>query len=376
MNEIDVTWEEVKSKFGTEEMTLSEFAAFVAHEKGLPGLTDKTIGNYLEKICELSKNNLNLEDFKDSNNDGKLKGKSIYKLKPEWHGILAVMMCSDFFEGRQDKTKLVNIKEKIKKFYDNFEKYLNQEDFTICKEYSPYFNEKIEAGLQERIEEQLRKALIDLYMIDNVDRYYYMQEFLDELCSFRKTIHRNCRLLGTEYKYNIDNFLINFLTMKVHGEDYKSLFCPESLTPIGVKLMKETYHLSWKDDKEFFEQVDMSINNSEYLNKVKEKAKNILDLSKPQERKIYNLVVRESEKVFLTDCLSQSELEKIPYYVEEITKEYREKIFREAQEEISTMKEDVKEMQEFLNAYKEQNGSKSLAEFFREWYSQIRREIY
>ena len=88
------------------------------------------------------------------------------------------------------------------------------------------------------------------------------------------------------------------------------------------------------------------------------------------------MVVRESEKVFLTDCLSQSELEKIPYYVEEITKEYREKIFREAQEEISTMKEDVKEMQEFLNAYKEQNGSKSLAEFFREWYSQIRREIY
>lgn len=230
-------WEKVKSKFGKEEMTLSEFATFIAHEKGIGTLSYKAVNKYLAKICKMSKNKLTLKDFQSNNNTGKLKGKGIYKLKPEYHGILATLICSDFFDKRKRDNKIENIEETREQIYKNFDKYLDEDDLKTCKNNSPYLNMRIEKGLQGLIEYQLRNALIDLYGIDSSKRHMYMSEFLNQLVQFRKLIHINCGINKRKDKYTIENFLIHLLEMKVHGIDYKAMFNPRRLSYEANKFM-------------------------------------------------------------------------------------------------------------------------------------------
>ena len=130
-----ISLDSVTEKFKKETMTLAEFTTYVSSETG-SSITENTIRKYLKDFCEQSGGRIKFDDFKDIETVGKRKGQAVYRIAPNLQGILAVMMCSDYFDGRR---KTLSKREKTKrKIFENIEKYLDDDDIAVCKKYSPY----------------------------------------------------------------------------------------------------------------------------------------------------------------------------------------------------------------------------------------------
>ena len=375
---IDELTQERIRKFGKEDMTLEDFAVFVSLERGLgsDGLNKRTISNYLEELCELSGNKITLDDFKDKNNEGKLKGTPVYKLKPELHGVLASLMCSNFFDGRRGKKRLLNIEESRKEIYENCGKYLDSEDLEICKKYSPYLNESMEQALGERIDNQIKWALMDLYKIDSLDRYQYMLEFLEMIVEFRKKVNSRPGLFVNNNRFALEKFLINMLWLKMEclkppkdnklmqnlkdlpetadPNYYKSQYNDESIFPLAIRLIELMYNVegTYKDaGKELVNEMDKRINQCEHFNEIMDKVSNVLDFFNPVERRIYYKFMAISRAECYAYNLQPGYWEKMPYYIEQVTK-YREKILEKIQEQDDIIQKDFVSVKELFEEYK------------------------
>lgn len=174
----------------------------------------------------------------------------------------------------------------------------------------------------------------------------YMSEFLNQLVQFRKLIHINCGINKRKDKYTIENFLIHLLEMKVHGIDYKAMFNPRRLSYEANKFMIMDYNMSGyleldTQAERYLQYVNEKINNREDFNRLKEKAEAILDLSNSTEKAIYEHLLKAATMEYLTDDFPQDELEIIPYFVEEITKESRERRFKEVKEQIRELAKSI-----------------------------------
>lgn len=146
------SYETVKAKFESENMTIEELTVFLqnSQRENRQYLTEKTVKNYIKVLCESSGGLLRPEDFKENP-----KSKSPYCIKPAWQGILVTLMDSDFFEGRKNDRRLKTRADLNQQLAENVNKYLTGDDKRIITENPAFINAELEARLSKHINREL-----------------------------------------------------------------------------------------------------------------------------------------------------------------------------------------------------------------------------
>ena len=150
-SKIEIKPEEVKKKFGHEPMNISESRLLIETLKKENGdeyytITEKTVKNYLNVISNKSNGLISVNDFKEEPENPN----SPFLIKPELHGYLLVLICSNYFEGRSNDRILATRYERNASIAANIKRFLSTDDFEMIKKHPSLLNAKLEAVLSKK----------------------------------------------------------------------------------------------------------------------------------------------------------------------------------------------------------------------------------
>ena len=306
---VPIKYEDVERKIGKNPLSAAELAVFLSKCKDSPdgGVTEKTVKNYLKAICNESKGTLSISEFKLDPS----KSRSKYEIKPGYHSLLLTLLNTDYFDGRKNDRKLSTRAKLYEQLINNIDNYLSNNDEKIIKEHPAYVNAILEEHLSKHINIELTALLRTLYHSDPVMRYQLMIEFLNSLLNLRKWMDNiDSKMISTKMVYaheldelkdakyqkgifesiNLDEVIIKFMALRMHGETYEYISDDEKLSPAAMCLAAKLFNITVKDDadiKRILDQIDEMISNNKRYKEIMEKAEKILNLEDPQEAQVY-----------------------------------------------------------------------------------------
>ncbi|MFR4810827.1 MAG: hypothetical protein ACLUAH_10230 [Clostridium perfringens] len=307
-------------------------------KKGLnPGeITEKTVKNYIKTICEQSDGRLSVNDFKHD----PTKVGSKYEFNPKIHTLLITLMATDYFDGRHNDRRLSTRSDLYLQLITNINRFLSDYDKKIIKSNPTYVNAMLEMHLTEHINHQLSSLLRTMYHSDPVLRYQFMIEFLSSITNLRKWMDRmDCNAMSTRMVYahklddlkdalyqkglfesiDLDEFMIKFLALRMHNTEYEYISDDEELSIPAMYLATKLFNITIKEDneiKQLIDGVDNFISNEERYNEIINKAKNILDLDKPHEMKVYEDLKKLTAIQYLKSEVSPDDYERTIRFIE------------------------------------------------------------
>ena len=335
---VEPTYEDVKRKFGIENMTIEEFAVFLRNSSQWSDveLTTKSVKNHIKNICDRSDGLLRPGDFKENpQND-----KSPYCIRPECQGLLITLIDSACFEGRKNDRRMRTRAELNQQLSENVNKYLTENDKQLVLKNPSYINSALEAQLTEHINKHLVSLLRTMYHVSPVIRYKLMLEFLRNLVKLNDWMNRQdsketaARLVyaheldeihdalyqkGLFSSKSLDELLINLLAFHVHDKEYTYIDEDETMTPIGVYLATLIFEGDFPAQSEVKKQMDeieRAIENYSLYQSIQEKAKQILDLSNPFEEFMYRDLMTMARIRCCTPYVSPGEYERMVRFME------------------------------------------------------------
>ena len=332
------SYETVKAKFGTEDMTIEELTVFLRNSPrgARPDLTEKSVKNYIKTLCESSEGLLKPEDFKK--NPG--YSKSPYCIKPEWQGLLVALMDSDYFEGRKNDRRLKTRADLNRQLAENVENYLGGEDKRIVMENPAFINAELESRLSKHINQELVILMRTMYHVSPVIRYKLMLEFLKNLANLRiwmsrqdskeeatrlvyahelDEIHNAIYQKGPFLSKSLDELLISLLATRMHDEEYVYVDGYEEMTPIGVYFATLIFEGEFPDTsaaKRQLDELEQALNDDSLIQTIQEKAKKILNLKDPFEQFLYDDLIRMAKLHRCTPYVSPEEYERMVRFTE------------------------------------------------------------
>lgn len=334
-----VTYEVAKDKFGNFNMSTEEMAAYLRGKKGLTevDITPKTIVNYIKDICEKSNGLLHPNDFKhDPFKDG-----SKYEIKPQYHGLLMVLMDSDYFEGRKNDRRLKTRAELNDQLAKNIDKYLSDMDRNLLKKNPSYVNARLEAWLSHHINYQLHALMRTMYHASPVLRYTFMVEFLSKVVHMRDWMDRedakeySSRMVyaheldeihdalyqkGLFSSTTLDGLLINLLALRMHDKDYTYVSDDEELSPAGLYLASKIFNYDMLENSTFKKQIDeldTLIEDDARFKSIQAKAKQILNLNEPDEYYLYMDLISLSKRRYCMPYVSPEDYDRMVRFTED-----------------------------------------------------------
>lgn len=336
----EITIEETERKFGKENMSVKEFAVYLSHH-GLPKqtYTEKTIKNYIKRICENSGGALSEKDFKKDPNNSK----SAYVIKIEWQKLLFSFMKSNYFEGRKNEQKLSTREKLYRQLLKNIDEILDDVDTNLIKKNAAYANAKLEVELTERINKIMQSILRTLYHLDPCIRYTLMNEFLSTLTSIDKNIGLiDCRLESMKLVYNqceqdiqkhedcekwlftareLDEYMLALLACRVHGKDTDDEGDEYIIREATIMFIREMFGiqiLPVTKIGEIIQQADHAIENDLRYNEIKKKADELLNKDEPYEFFIYRTLLSMVRVLYLRPFVSDDEYKMMSRFVETV----------------------------------------------------------
>lgn len=332
------SYETVKAKFGTEDMTIEELTVFLRNSPrgARPDLTKKSVKNYIKSLCESSNGLLKPEDFKKNPE----YSKSPYCIKPEWQGLLVALMDSDYFEGRKNDRRLKTRADLNRQLAENVENYLGGEDKQIVMENPAFINAELESRLSKHINQELVILMRTMYHVSPVIRYKLMLEFLKNLANLRiwmsrqdskeeatrlvyahelDEIHNAIYQKGLFLSKSLDELLISLLATRMHDEEYVYVDGYEEMTPIGVYFATLIFEGEFPDTssaKRQLDELEQALNDDSLIQTIQEKAKKILNLKDPFEQFLYDDLIRMAKLHRCTPYVSPEEYERMVRFTE------------------------------------------------------------
>ena len=332
------SYETVKAKFGTEDMTIEELTVFLRNSPrgARPDLTEKSVKNYIKSLCESSNGLLKPEDFKKNPE----YSKSPYCIKPEWQGLLVALMDSDYFEGRKNDRRLKTRADLNRQLAENVENYLGGEDKRIVMENPAFINAELESRLSKHINQELVILMRTMYHVSPVIRYKLMLEFLKNLANLRiwmsrqdskeeatrlvyahelDEIHNAIYQKGPFLSKSLDELLISLLATRMHDEEYVYVDGDEEMTPIGVYFATLIFEGEFPDTsaaKRQLDELEQALNDDSLIQTIQEKAKKILNLKDPFEQFLYDDLIRMAKLHRCTPYVSPEEYERMVRFTE------------------------------------------------------------
>lgn len=332
------SYETVKAKFGTEDMTIEELTVFLRNSPrgARPDLTEKSVKNYIKSLCESSNGLLKPEDFKKNPE----YSKSPYCIKPEWQGLLVALMDSDYFEGRKNDRRLKTRADLNRQLAENVENYLGGEDKRIVMENPAFINAELESRLSKHINQELVILMRTMYHVSPVIRYKLMLEFLKNLANLRiwmsrqdskeeatrlvyahelDEIHNAIYQKGLFLSKSLDELLISLLATRMHDEEYVYVDGDEEMTPIGVYFATLIFEGEFPDTsaaKRQLDELEQALNDDSLIQTIQEKAKKILNLKDPFEQFLYDDLIRMAKLHRCTPYVSPEEYERMVRFTE------------------------------------------------------------
>lgn len=332
------SYETVKAKFGTEDMTIEELTVFLRNSPrgARPDLTEKSVKNYIKSLCESSNGLLKPEDFKKNPE----YSKSPYCIKPEWQGLLVALMDSDYFEGRKNDRRLKTRADLNRQLAENVENYLGGEDKRIVMENPAFINAELESRLSKHINQELVILMRTMYHVSPVIRYKLMLEFLKNLANLRiwmsrqdskeeatrlvyahelDEIHNAIYQKGLFLSKSLDELLISLLATRMHDEEYVYVDGYEEMTPIGVYFATLIFEGEFPDTsaaKRQLDELEQALNDDSLIQTIQEKAKKILNLKDPFEQFLYDDLIRMAKLHRCTPYVSPEEYERMVRFTE------------------------------------------------------------
>lgn len=332
------SYETVKAKFRTEDMTIEELTVFLRNSPrgARPDLTEKSVKNYIKSLCESSNGLLKPEDFKKNPE----YSKSPYCIKPEWQGLLVALMDSDYFEGRKNDRRLKTRADLNRQLAENVENYLGGEDKRIVMENPAFINAELESRLSKHINQELVILMRTMYHVSPVIRYKLMLEFLKNLANLRiwmsrqdskeeatrlvyahelDEIHNAIYQKGLFLSKSLDELLISLLATRMHDEEYVYVDGDEEMTPIGVYFATLIFEGEFPDTsaaKRQLDELEQALNDDSLIQTIQEKAKKILNLKDPFEQFLYDDLIRMAKLHRCTPYVSPEEYERMVRFTE------------------------------------------------------------
>ena len=331
--------DEVKEKYEKEYMSVREFAILVSEKKGHT-ITDKTIKNYLTAICELSDGLLELSDFKG----GKTAKNSKIMFPPKSHRFLLALMTTDYFDGRRNDRKLNTREELYGQLIKSISEYLDESDLKVIKENPTYYNALLEINLSKHLTNELAILLRTIFHSDPVLRYQFMIETLyhfrklrvwssreDDSAMAKRMVyaHKLDELKDAVYQKGVfeavefDEFIVKYMALRIKDEDYQYVNDDELLSYPAMLLAKELFNIEIKGDSDIAREL-MNIEDSieqvgRYI-ELTNKAKQVFDLTKVDEARMYGQIERLAKIEFLRPIVSSEDYERTVRFVEDSIK--------------------------------------------------------
>lgn len=331
--------DDIEQKYGKENMSVHEFAELVSKKKGYC-ISDKTIKNYLNTICELSEGLLEVSYFKGK---GKSNSQKIL-FPPESHRFLLALMTTDYFDGRKNDRKLNTRETLYGQLIDNVSKYLDESDLKLIKEHPTYQNAILEINLSKQLTNELSALLRAIFHSDPVLRYQFMIETLyyvhklrvwaekEDNSAFAKRLvyaHKLDELKDAAYQKGIfsavefDEFIVKYMALKIKSEPYEYVTDEEELSYPAMLLAKELFNIGIKDDSDvskILKAIEQTIEQEERYKELISKAKEVFDLSKLDEAMMFSNIERLARVEFLRPAVSVDDYERTVRFVEDSIK--------------------------------------------------------
>lgn len=300
--DIDISFEITKQKFGVETMSVAEFATYISSlgETNIPTITEKTVRNYISKICSNSNRALNPDDFKNS--DGE------FELKPEYHRLLLTIIDSIYFDGRKKRKYLSNKLILEDQLLDNIEKYLSEEERETIKSTPAYPNALLDKQLTSHLETELHLLIHWLYHMDDLLRYKAMRDTILQLSTLRKSLcsadsmltsarmvyaHDFDELQDAKYRRGLfessalEQFIVQYLAAKVRNSDFQYL-PDEVLSAPATAFAAKLFHLSTTNSElqQMINEIDTAVKNQEKYKDIMGRLSSVLDPADPIEQEL------------------------------------------------------------------------------------------
>ena len=300
------TYDQVKDKFGREVMSTAEFATYLSEVSGVH-IDEKTVKNRIKAICEDSDGALSIDDFKK----GLSNRKSKYELKPTYHTLLLTLLNTDYFDGRKNDRRISTRAKLYEQLIINIGKYLPEAEKAVVMSNPSYVNARLENFLSQHMSRELSSLMRSMYHMDNALRYEAMIHFIDLLMPFRKwiesydskamAVRMACAHTmddrrdavyqkGLFESVTLDKFLIHYLALQIHGEEYEYISDDEKLSMPALFLSSLIFHVGIDPNTsiaEILQEIEARIENKPRYKELTEKAERIFDLSSPVECEIY-----------------------------------------------------------------------------------------
>ncbi len=303
-NKIELNKEDlIKNKLNQTPIGTKEMALILEYN-------ERSVGDMLKKLCEQS--NLNIDDFREGKN---------YRFKPEWNGILTILLSMTTlpgFDKRFAPHSIIEIYDKSRVLLEGVDTFLSLEDQKIVKDSVCYKELQVESNLYSILTKRFASILSSLAILPKQLR-------TQTLVGFSKTIEPVSAQLNEKYvSYLMTEDIKKKRSEKQETEREQLLNenTVEELLDSILKLRLKNQKLPEKtdQDKDLVEALlekglvddltaaekegfDDLINKSREelleMNDLKEalnKVKNVLDASKPYE----NLVIQWIENLLIT----------------------------------------------------------------------------
>lgn len=237
--EKSLTKENVMKKLNREDISTEEMAVLLDGPEYT--FTDRTVRNYLVKLCERYKE-LNIEDFKE--------GRS-YKLKASWNGILAVLLRITSlppYDGRTDKMTLEDYLRNLDIIIASIDKedrlsdtnvYLSDSDKKLVKSHSTYQQALLEKNMYESVLNLLNRIFYQLSIMPSNLRFQTLAglyedlenvpinlaqkhaSYLIERSEYKKEskVYDENSVNDTSFKDNLEAYLVSLLALRLQGKE-------------------------------------------------------------------------------------------------------------------------------------------------------------
>lgn len=327
----ELCFENIKNKIGKENLSSDELKTIIMHYKGLDSLTTRTVTGYINQLCKMSDGLLNEEDFKF---DGE------YCFKSKYHGLLIALLCTDYFGGKKRKNKLSDRALLYQQLVDNIKNHLNDVDKDLIVQNPAYYNARIESKFTKHINTELYAISNIMYNCDPIIRYQLMVEVLDKLVSLRRWMQdwdlkiRENRLLYAdnveEYREGIiqkgsfkhitlEHLMIRMLAAKIKSQKYEYISKNEELSYPATYITTKTFDIYGSKENEiqkYLDSVDLAIENTPKYIELMNKAKKILNLENPIEKKVYEQLDSLCKVRFAAPYVHPNDYERMVRFVE------------------------------------------------------------
>lgn len=338
---VELTFDDVKDKFCKAPMSAAEFAAYLSgrEETKALGLTEKSVRNYVEKICSRSKGTITVEDFKP---DGQ------YVFLPEYHALFLSLIDSNCFDGRK-KDRHFSVKaERQQHLIQNIDKYLSPEEQNVVHQTPSYLNALLERHLTVYIENELAILLHYLFHADEVCRYHQMLDFIFTLSNIRKRLQSaDSKALASRMVYahswddaddakhqrnmfeaeSLESFLIEYLAAKIHGTQTSDLLHEDdTLTPASVALAAELYGITTENQefKQMIHRIDRSVKDHDRFHDIMKRLVDALDIEDPVEGELLKSFEQLVYIQFFRPEVSPADYQRTRRFVESCIKENKQ----------------------------------------------------